>query len=305
MKQQSTLILLGLFLVLAVIAYFLVGPSEEREASYSLTDVRLSMDSSIVQTISITRNNSTISLQNIGGKWLVVKSEPTELRYPADESAVKNLLSSLQKLKVTSLVSSNPDRQHLFQVDSTGTLLSFADRGGKTIAFYVGKMGPSFSETYVRPVNSNDVYIAEGITSWEVNKDAKDWRDKVIVKVTRDSVRQLTFRYPKEQFTLVKDSVWRIRPEAKGTINESAVTSLLSSLESFRAADFVDSTINLPSPQLTLEFLMPEPAAMSFVPVPPDSSKYWVKASTTEQIFVANKWNVQQFLKHRKDFLSQ
>jgi hypothetical protein len=305
MKQQSTLILLGLFLVLAVIAYFLVGTGEEREASYSLAHVRLNMDSSSVQTISITRKNATVSLQNIGGKWYVVRSEPTESRYPADESAVKSLLGSIQKLKVTSLVSSNPDRQPLFQVDSTGTLLSFADRSGKSISFYVGKMGPSFSETYVRPVNSNDVYIAEGITSWEVNKEAKDWRDKVVVKVTRDSVRQLTFRYPKEHFTLVKDSVWRMQPATKEKINESAITSLLSSLESLRAADFVDSTIKLPSPQITLEVLMPDHVAMSFVPIPPDSSKYWVKASTTEQIFVAHKWNVQQFLKHRKDFLSQ
>lgn len=307
MKHQSTFILLGLFIVLAVIAYFLVGSTEEREASYSLADVRLGMDSSSVQSISITRNNSTFSLQNIGGKWYVVKSEPAEWRYPADEASVKSLLGSIQKLKITSLISSNPDRQHLFQVDSTGTLLAYADRSGRSISLYVGKMGPSFTETYVRPVNSNDVYLAEGLTTWEVNKDLKDWRDKVILKVARDSVRQITFRYPRDRYTLLRDSVWRMQPSAKEKekINESAITSLLGSLESLRASDFVDSTVKLPSPQLTLELIMPEPATVFFVPVPPDSSQYWVRASTTEQTFIIQKWNAQQFLKQRKDFLSQ
>jgi hypothetical protein len=306
MNQRSTYILLGVFAGLAVIAYFLASPSDERIASYSIEHVNLNMDSAKIQSVTITKPNSTFSLENIGGKWYVTKAEPAEWRYPADETTVKNLLGSIQKLKITSMVSSNPDRQHLFQVDSTGTLLSFADRGGNSISFYVGKMGPSFSETYVRPANSNDVFLAEGLTSWEVNKEMKEWRDKVIVKVERDSVRRLTFRYQKSQFTLIKDSVWSIQPPVKTSkIDETIVTSLLGSLESLKAAEFVDSTIKLPPPQLTLDLTMPEAVTMYFIPIPPDSSKYWVRTSTTEQTFTANKWSVQPLLKQRNDFLQK
>lgn len=319
MKQRSTYILLGVFVVLAVITFFLVRPPGEREASYSLAHLDLTMDSAKVQNIAITRASGMLSLKNIGGIWYVTKGEEGR-RYPADENSVNRLLGSIQKLKITSLISSKPERQGLFQVDSTGTLLSCTDRDGKVLSFYVGKMGPSFSESYIRPANSDDVLLAEGITTWDVAKELKDWRDKVIQKIVRDSVHELTFRYAKERFTLLRDTqpdtsgspeadgrvhVWRMQPAPKEKINEPTITALLGSLENLRADDFVDSVIRLPSPQLTLDLKTPEPVTMSFTPVPPDSSKYWVKTSATEQLFTASKWNVQPILKQKKDFFLQ
>lgn len=299
MKQRSTYLLIGLFLVLAVIAYVFLRSPEEREASYSLSDVKLAVDSSQVQSLKIVRPSATISLQDIGGTWHVVKDDGG-WRYPADESSVKRLLSNMQNLKIRSLISSNPQKQNLFQVDSTGTQILLTDRNGNAEGIVVGKMGPSFSETYIRPARSSNVYLAEGISSWEVNKELRDWRDKTILKVVQDSVRAISYKYAKDQFSVTRDSVWRIK---KDTVASSVMTGILSSLANLRADDFVDSAAKVSPPQVRIEIADPQRTTLKFSPVPPDSARYWVTSSATSQLFIMNKWNVQNILKQRKDFL--
>ena len=302
MKSNVTYILFGVFVVLAVAVYFLLRSPGEREASYSVSDVHLALDSAQVQSVTIKWGANTFSLQDIGGRWQVVKNAPVEWRYPADEFSVKQLLGSLHRLKVVSLISSNPEKQNLFQVDSTGTILSLTERGGTTTEFIVGKSGPAFSETYVRPAASNNVYLAEGLSPWEVNKEVRDWRDKTILNVPQDSIRSITYRYPKDEFTIVRDSLWRIK---KDTVSSNTMKGLLTALSSLRAEDFVDSTLHLSKSQLKLDLLLPDPVTLTFSPMPPDSAKYWVVSSATAQIFVMNKWSVQTVLKQRKDFLPQ
>ncbi len=299
MSQRSTYLLLGLFFALILIAYVLLRSPEEREASYSVEDAALSIDSSSVQSIKIVRPSATVSVQDIGGTWYVVKDDGS-WRYPADVSSVERLLSNVQNLKIRSLISSNPQKQNLFQVDSTGTQVFLTDRSGKVAGLVVGKMGPSFSETYIRPSNSANVYLAEGISSWEVNKELRDWRDKTILKVAQDSVRAISYKYAKDRFSVTRDSVWHIK---KDTVASSLMMGILNSLVNLRADDFVDSLIKVLPPQAQIDIAVPQPVTLKFSPMPPDSARYWVKSSAASQLFIVNKWNVQNILKQRKDFL--
>ena len=70
-----------------------------------------------------------------------------------------------------------------------GTHIIVTERSGKTTNLIIGKMGPSFSEVYVRQPASQDVYLGEGIDSWSVNKDLKEWRDKTIFTQPAEAIR--------------------------------------------------------------------------------------------------------------------
>lgn len=303
MKNKSTIILIALFLGLLIIAYFLIDPIGERTASYALREDKLALDSTQIRSVQITRGGRTTLIENIGGVWFVISpaSEGEEKRFSADRAAVQRLLASLHNIKLVSLVSSNPQRQSIFQVDSaSGSFVKVIDRKGATREFILGKMGSLFSESYVRPLASDDVYLAEGIVPWEFNKEMKDWRDKTIHTLDRDAIREITFRYPREQFSLVRDSVWTIRAEAA---DSTAVNGFLTSLLALRAEDFVDTTIQLASAQLQILVAVPGVTSLNFIPIPPDTSRYWITSSQTPQVFVASKWTVQPLLKRRSDFL--
>lgn len=295
--KKSTLYLIAVFAVLLITAYFLLSPTEERTASYSLSEQNLKIDSSLINKIEITRRETSVTIEHKVGNWNLT----SPLHYQADEQSVFSLLSAANKFKVMSLISSNPVKQALYQVDSlSGTQIKFFDRKGNTISLIVGKMSPSYMETYVRQLGSNDVYLAEGLNSWLINKEVREWRDKTIFNTEIDGIKQVAFEYAKEKFLITKlDSVnWALDADSA---DNSLVNSLLSSLSNLRAEDFVDTTVSLSTPQLKLLVTSDGTTNLQFHPIQPDSSKYWVSTSHSPQIFIVNKSTAQQFLKQKKD----
>lgn len=296
--KKTTLYLITLFVVLFAVMYFLILPTEDRTASYSLNDSFFSIDSAIINKIEVRKGFTDITFEKNGDNWKI--TEP--VNYLADQEAIHSLLSGASKLKINSLISSNPAKQTLFQVDTiTGTQLSFHNIKGKIISIIVGKMGPSYLESYIRGTNSDDVYLAEGLNSWIINKELRDWRDKTIFKTEKDSITQLYFESEKEKFITKKlENKWTVGSD---TIATATIDNLLSTLSNFRTEDFVDSELTLPQPQLKLETTSTNKSSLIFYPMPPDSSRYWIVSSSSPQIFVVSKVSANQIIKTKKELL--
>ncbi len=295
--KKSTLYLIATFIILLVVAYLVFSPTQERTTSYSLSDLNLTIDSTLVNKIEITRGETSVTIEHTGGNWNLT----SPLHYQADEQSVLSLLSAANKFKVMSLISSNPAKQALYQVDSlSGTSIKFFDRKGNAISLIVGKMSPSYMETYVRQLASNDVYLAEGLNSWLINKEVREWRDKTIFKTERDRIKQVAFKYSKDKFLLTKlDTInWAVDSDSANNTN---VSNLISALSNFRTEDFVDTAISLSTPQLKLQIATNEGTNIQFYPIPPDSAKYFVTTSHSQQIFSVSKYAAQQILKQKKD----
>ncbi|RCK77657.1 MAG: hypothetical protein IGBAC_1966 [Ignavibacteriae bacterium] len=296
--KKTTISLIVIFIVLLAVVYFLIRPEPERTASYDIKDLGLKIDSTYISKIEVYRNNKTIVLEQQSDKWFVT----SPIKYPADEISVTTLLSSASKLKILSLISSNPAKQSVFQVDSSsGTILNFYDKRGKNITFILGKMGPSYMESYLRPINSNEVYLSEGINSWTVNKDVRDWRDKYILKLQKDSIKQIIFETGKELFSILKtENKWYLENDS---LESSKIESILNLLSNLRTEDFVDSSVNLPQAQTKLTVQEKEFNMISLYPIPPDSSKYWVTSSNSQQTFTVSRYIANQLIKKKNDFL--
>ena len=166
---------------------------------------------------------------------------------------------------------------------------------------------------------SNDVYLAEGFESWSINKEVKDWRDKMIYKTERDSVEEISIEWnlppdtkkktAPEQFTLLKNKAqWSLNGDS---IDNSKVNAMLAYLANFRTDDFIDSTVAMPEILLSLRIQSKtntaniEEATMMIYPHPSDSTKYWVKNSSSTQLYQITKWMAQNIMKKRSDFIEE
>lgn len=294
--NRSTKILIGLLVLLVVVAYFLLPSGKERETSYKPAELNLAIDSASIVKIDIQRQGKSVILENDGGKWMVTFPN----RYTADASAITHLVGSVRKLKVGSPISSNPDKQSIFQVDSTGTRLTLTDRSGKSSSLIVGKTGPSYSEVYFRLADSKDVYLGEGLDTWKINQELKDWRDKKIFSVSPDSVKELTLTHKKKTFALHRDSTtWK---SGTDTVATNVMASMLNTLSNLNANDFVDTLYQPKTQPFIVKVHTGEETSLSFFPQPPDSSNYFVQTSQSSQGFIINKWTVQELMKPIEKF---
>lgn len=286
--NRSTVILLLVLLTLGAITYFVLPFNEERESSYETMSPEIRIDSASVVKVRIIQPGKSITLENVGGKWMIV----SPVQHPADANLVRQFIGKLSKFRVGSLISSNPNKQQLFQVDSSGTQLLIVDRAGNEVSMVVGKMGPSFTEVYFRMPDSRDVYLGEGIDTWSINKDVREWRDKSILSMPSEAVKEVSYTVGKRMYAFSHDSAGWKSGEKNVDMNP-----LLSTIANLRADDFVDSTIALPPRAATIALTGNETTSLSLHPILPDSSKYYLHSSRSPQLYVVSKWTAQQLMK--------
>jgi len=314
--KKSNLILIISFVVLLAIALLYLMPSGEREATYSLDKVNIKFDSAGITKIEIKKSeaNKSVTLELVDTKWKIT----SPVNYPADASSAQRIVDGAAKFKISSLISSNPEKQKQFQVDdSSGTQITVTEKSGKSTTLILGKSGPTYSETYIRLPKSMDVYLAEGFDSYSLNKNVKDWRDRTIYKAERDSIKEISVSMnvvdskkkssSTETYSLMKDSSKWILPG--DSLDNNKVNSFVSSLSNFRCDDFFDSAVTFSEMQGTVKVKSITTAGMEetslmFFPVMPDSQKYFVRSSTTSQLFEISKYMANNVLKKKSDIVA-
>jgi hypothetical protein len=313
--KKTNLLLIIAFVILFAITLLYLMPSGEREATYSLDKVNIKFDSAAITKIEIKRSeaNKSVTLELVDTKWKIT----SPVSYLADASSAQRIVDGAAKFKISSLISSNVEKQKQFQVDdSTGTKLTVTEKNGKSTTLILGKTGPTYTEIYTRLPQSMDVYLAEGFDSYSLNKNVKDWRDRTIYKMERDSIKEISVSMvvadakkktnATEEYTLMKDSSdWKLNGDST---DNNKVSSLLSSLSNFRTDDFIDSAVTFSEMQGTVKVKSITSAGMEetsllFFPIAPDSQKYYVKTSATSQVFEVSKYMANNVLKKKSDLL--
>lgn len=291
--NRTTIILIALLIVLGLIAYYMIfKPSgSERMASYTAGDLKIAFDSSAIMKLEIKRLGQTIVMENQGGKWEITAPHA----YKANQTSIAQLLGGISHFKVGSLVSSNPAKQALYNIDSTGTGFTVTDRSNKTQRLIIGKPGPSYSDFYFRMDGSNDVYLGEGFAPYTLNQQLREWRDKTIYNAPSESITGVEYDVNGQHFALQKDSTkWKLNGD---TLSGSDAGSVASTLSSFNAEDFIDTIPKLELAPIGLNIHGVPPAELKLYPLPPDSSRWVVQSNAVSQVFTVGKWTVQQLMK--------
>jgi Domain of unknown function (DUF4340) len=292
--KKNIYVLLGVFAILIVVAYVMMNRPGEKDISIGNSQFLVDVDSIAVDKIEITSPANKVVLEKRGSEWSL--SSPVE--YRANQSSVLSIIHEAKNLAVKEIVSSNPEKRPIFQVDSTGTLVKIFQNGLEHAAFIVGKRGQSYSETYVRKEQSNDVVVVDGSLPPSFNKLVKDWRDKTVLKIPKENIKTISFQYPGESYSLsLHDSIWMIGDSKPKAVD---VTSLLTSLSNVEADDFVDSVI-ASAPKISATVSVGD-VQIRFSEVK-EKDKYLVQTSNSPQWFELQGWQVKQMLKHKKDML--
>lgn len=288
--KRSLLGLAGILAALLVIAYVVTLRPGETSVKVGAGENLVTVDSAKADRIEISTPESHVTLEKRGVQWFVVS--PVEDR--ADDKNIGTALQRASDLRVKSIVSERPEKHGIFQVDSGGTRVTIRQADGEPVSFIVGKNSPSSAETYMRKESSDEVALVDGAFSWVFNKQVKEWRDRTLLSVPKESIREVGFRYGDTTFTLAfDDSLWTIGGQQA---NPTSVNTLLSALSALQCDDFLDT----PSRSRTVARITVEGVQFSFS-YEAGSKKYSVLRSTDGRWFVVDGWRADQVLKRKKD----
>ncbi len=292
MKRNQT-VLIALIIVLAVGAYLVLQRPGESSVQSSDRTVLISYDSLAIDKMEIMSQFGLVVIEKIAGEWMVTQP----VSYRADKAAVMDAISKGASMGISGIISSNPEKQTLYQVDTTSTLVTMYEKETARAAFRVGKPGSSFNETYVRMDESHDVYLVNDALTHVYTKQVKDWRDKAIFRSSAENVSSVSFRYGDTTFVLSKlDTLWTVDGEPA---NMNAVNAFITAITGFMSDEFVDTppavaqagagSIDIGGTQIHF-FNGSNPSTLL------------VQTSVSPQWFEVQSWRASQVLKRKNDF---
>lgn len=280
--------------LLGLAAFLLMQRPGEQSASESGGSELFRIDSAAVDRLEIKTPASVVVLEKQGADWML--REP--VRYRADQTAATSLIHDVMGVRSKATVSTNLEKQPVFQVDSTGTVIKLFEKGTEKTTMIVGKTGSSFSDVYLRVPPSNDVLLVDAPLSPITTRQVKDWRDRTIITLQKEGIKEVKFQYGDTAFVLtLKDSVWVI---GKDQTQEWVVNSLIGSLSSFQADEFVDTPPS-PTPRFTA-FMSISDVQLRFAPRK-GTDNFYVQTSVSPQWYEVQQWRANQVLKRKKDLI--
>jgi hypothetical protein len=237
---------------------------------------------------------------------------PLDGDFPVDSASLASVMEKLAEMKRGELVSQNPEKQALFEVDSAkGVYVRVVDTKGAVLgAFRVGKSGPGWSSHYVRMDGSNDVYSVRGSIKYAFHADRKRWRDKTIVKFAASSLEQVTLA-KKGGVTIVLEKatdttgaeVWNLAAPVKHRAAKEKVDEMVNALSKFLCTDWetsdtlTDEDMGFAEPELVATARLAGGTEKSVIVGSkiPDQSSYWVRTPERPELtFRVSSYNVEK-----------
>lgn len=304
MKTKQLLILGAIFVVLAIIILIFENPfgqSEYEKKVETAMPLFPNFTAEQVAKIEITATGETTTLSKQSDSWVVASMD----NYPAESEGVAELLSKVTEFKNTQRVSNNPEKQSEFEVDSTGVEAKLMDTNDKVLAhLFVGKTTPGFLSSYVRPADSNEVYVAQGYLQSVFDKGTRTWKDRTIFNFNKGIVTQLNIVSPEEMVELRLDAAgaWQMLKPVATAAKMTEIDTLLTTFSELETDDFAAATddlaeYGLDTPQSTISAVLNDGTTATLHVGKEEEGKLYVKRDDTKTIFRLFKSNVDQLIK--------
>jgi hypothetical protein len=259
-----------------------------------------------------------VSLHKAGTAWGIADADD----FPADETKVKDFLKSLGKMRVRSVVVTSSKYHDKLEVSEKKYQKKVTiTQDGKDTTFFVGS-SPSFKNLHVRRDGSDEVLLANEVSSGDISDRAWGWVDRTYVKYDKPNVWSVKIQNEKGAIDLernVADDSWSV-PGMTEPIKKSVMEDLIRKASQINLEEPVGkelkpeyglgaATIMLITGTSTIAGVAPKATESTTIEIGKKIEKenrYYVKASSSDYVVKAASWAIDPLVqKTRKDLIEE
>jgi len=238
MKPRTTL-LLAVVLVLLAGAATLMESNRKRARSAEGPPVFAQFSAEKANRIEIESPGKKVALAKPGDRWIV----ETENGRRADAERIQSILDALGKIQSKEVISRQADKHPTFEVTDSAVLLTVRDGDKELASIFVGKPGPDFMSTYIRPKGEDTVYLAQVYLPSVVDPSIETWRSYLLIPA--GDVVAVTTKNSKETVSVERSAngAWTMKSPVEGPVRADVLQVVLDQLKRLKATAFADSAV--------------------------------------------------------------
>jgi hypothetical protein len=304
--KRSFYVLLGILAFLVIIALIIERPfgGGEREKEEMMFP---GFDRAMVERVEIKENGETVELKREGDEWVVSSARG----YPADGRAIEEMFDEMMEMTTRDLISENPDKHPKFKVNEDGIEVKMFGKGDKTLAhFFVGKLGPDYTSTYVRKADSKEVYLIPRTLRPVFGKGKTGWCDKEVISFDPQDVSSLELEDSGTVIALERsEKGWKMTKPEEAEADTETVEEILRTLSNFKADDVevdkgeIECGLDVPSSKVTIKLKDGTEQILNFGKE--ENNRRYLKAKGKDQIFQVYRYRVNRIFKKPDDLKTE
>ncbi len=318
--MNKSVVILSVILVVQIIIYAVA--SIDRHHATEKEDF-LTVDTSEVNYLKIVNDKGDLVMKRIGVNWKI--SEPVQWR--ANESYVETLLEKMADLKKESFITGNKDKFQQYELDELAAkYVEIGVEGGQIDKFYCGKASDTYTHTYMRKADSDEVWLVTGSPRSSLSRKPEQWRDKEILALEREMIERVLLKWPRKTIELTReikasedveggmalaDTTWMAHPPRGDSFEpvEKAVNRIMNTFKRMNAIDFMDAAAgdtipDFSNPEFTVEVFLEgdQHEVIDFVQKIGEDSRYIARKNGDETtVFEVYKSTVNNLRKDEAD----
>ena len=261
----------------------------------------------VVDTVSISSDESTAELERIGTDWSIGQ-------FRVFEPKLREFWGAVSDIDGAQLVATNPaNHSRMGVADGQGTVLGFFLGGVVQEQFLVGNWSPDVRLCYLRRAGKNEVYSIPCASPDVFNSDPDSWRNRIVFRVPRNAVESIGYTYPGEEFSVgvTERGAVVMSDEGEEPADGALLLNILLALENLpEATGFASKeearelSFDASTPSIVIDTIdgsgFPT-TRLRFIPR--DDISYWVKNPRDNAVYVMDRGLVEFLLKTREDFV--
>lgn len=303
MSPKRTLFLVIVLAFLVGVYYYLDLGARKRQQAEEAEARIVKLEPAKVTSLEVRRGEERIKLEKEAGSWKVTAPISTG----GDGEAIRSFLETLQEVKRESLVVDKAPDLKDFGLKPSRLSIHFEMEGGKGSVLHLGDDNPAGSGVYASLDDSPRVFLLPAGARERVGRSLYDLRDKGLIKVRRQEIRQIALERPGETFTLEKgERGWEMTSPAKALADTSVVDRTLDAFLTGRAQSFAEEDpkelkrYGLDSPDIRLSFAKEggkEPVTFLIGKKVDGDKGYYARRGASGPVFVLERWTVEDLPK--------
>ncbi len=339
--KTKNLVVLGIILITIVGIIFLSENLGSKKGGGKSTKFFPGLTQNTCSSFRISDKKGSVTIQQKNGRWIIgstdkeeaqekqalkeeagtsiiEKTEEKELKeatgtnplddYPADSASIATVFEKLSIMSKDELISQNPEKQALFEVDSVkGTLVEVWDNQNKLLgSFRIGKNGPDWSSHFVRPTESDDVYSVAGSIKYSFFTEENRWRDKTVIKFDKTLAKKISIAAKdtataevstvvlEKSFDSVGVATWNIIEPEKHEADSASVDKIVNDLSKLTTSkweedyELSDSAMGFDNPDLSVQVELENSDKKNLVvgKKKEDNNEKWVRTPGNKAVFI-------------------
>jgi hypothetical protein len=236
MKFKTTLVLLAVFAALLALVVFFDSKGEKKKAAEERTNTLISLTSADIEKVSLVRDGETLTLERDGSApWRLT----APLQAAADQYEVGNLVDSLASLHIDRVVEKVAKDLAAYEIPKMD--VSLWVKGKDTpVRLLVGMENPLDKTLFAKREDDPRVVLLAATLMTTLDKKVFDLRQKDIFQFTAADVSTVGVKTKDVSWQAARDEGgWLLKAPVEALAARSKVDSLLDSLSSLRAKEFV------------------------------------------------------------------